>query len=417
MEIKRDIYLNQLIRARQDQLIKVVTGPRRCGKSYLLNTLFHNYLLGEGISEDHIIEISFEDLSNSYLLNPFILLEHIRKLLTDDQLFYVLLDEVQKVDRFVEVLNSLLLLKNVDVYVTGSNSKFLSSDIATEFRGRDHQIKMFPLSFSEYFSAVGGGIAEAWRDYYTYGGLPAILSYSDDSDKAQYLKNIFKTVYLADILERYKIKNDKELRQLITIMASGIGSSFNPTKISNTFKSVENVSIASQTIDKYLGYLSDAFLLNKADRYDVKGRKYIGTHSKFYFNDIGIRNAILNFRQQEETHIMENVIYNELCLRGYQVDIGDVEVRKRNEEGAIKRQHLEVDFVVNKASQRYYIQSAFSLPDEDKVRQESASLLSIDDTFKKIIVVKDYIKPWQNDKGILFISLFDFLQDPAKLLK
>lgn len=415
MEIKRDVYLHKLINARQNGFIKVITGPCRCGKSYLLTTLFHNHLLSEGVDENHIIEVELEDRTNIELRNPDVLLAYVKSRIVDRQLYYVILDEVQKVDEFVDVLNSLLHIKNADVYVTGSNSHFLSTDIATEFRGRDHQIRIYPLTFSEYYSAVGGDKSDAWKDYFTFGGLPLVLSFATDAERADYLRKLFQTVYMADILERYKIKNDKELRELVNIMASSIGSPSNPTKIANTFRSVENSNITSQTIDKYLSYLQDAFIIRKAERYDVKGRKYIGTLSKYYFEDLGIRNALLNFRQQEENHIMENVIYNELCMRGYQVDVGQLEIRKRTDDGKQERIRLEVDFVVNHASQRYYIQSALAILNKEKEEQELQSLVNINDSFKKIVVVNGNIKPWRNEKGILFIGLMDFLLDKTSL--
>lgn len=415
MEIKRDIYLNQLINARQNGFIKVVTGPRRCGKSFLLTTLFHNHLLSEGIAEDHIIEVALEDRMNQKLRDPDAMLEYVRSRIIDEKLYFIILDEVQKMGDFVDVLNSLLHIKNADVYVTGSNSHFLSTDIATEFRGRDHQIRMYPLCFSEFFSAVGGEKNSAWKDYYTFGGLPLILSFKTDHEKAEYLQRLFQTVYMADILERYKIKNNKELRELVNILASSIGSPNNPTKISNTFRTVEKSNITSQTIDNYLTYLQEAFVVNRAERYDVKGRKYIGTLSKYYFEDTGIRNALINFRQQEENHIMENIIYNELRIRGYQVDVGQVEIRKRTPDGKQQRIHLEIDFVVNQASQRYYIQSAFQMPDKEKEHQESQSLVNVNDSFKKIIIVRDDIKPWRNEKGILIMGLMDFLLDKNSL--
>ena len=385
MEIKRDIYLSQLVNARQNGFIKVVTGPRRCGKSYLLKTLFHNHLLSEGVDESHIIEVDLEDRANKELRAPDALLAFVKSKIVDQQLYFVILDEVQKVDEFVDVLNSLLHIKNADVYVTGSNSHFLSTDIATEFRGRDHQIRVYPLSFSEYYAAVGGDKSDAWKDYYTFGGLPLILSFATDQEKADYLLKLFQTVYMADILERYKIKNDKELRELVSILASSIGSPNNPTKIANTFKSVENSNITGQTIDKYLLHLQEAFVIRKAERFDVKN------------------------------HIMENVIYNELCLRGYQVDVGQVEVRKRTEDGKQERVRLEVDFVVNQVSQRYYIQSALTIPDKEKEDQETQSLVNIDDSFKKIVIVKDNIKPWRNEKGILIMGLMDFLLNKNSL--
>ena len=381
-----------------------------------MKTLFHNHLLSEGVDESHIIEVDLEDRANKELRAPDALLAFVKSKIVDQQLYFVILDEVQKVDEFVDVLNSLLHIKNADVYATGgSNSHFLSTDIATEFRGRDHQIRVYPLSFSEYYAAVGGDKSDAWKDYYTFGGLPLILSFATDQDKADYLLKLFQTVYMADILERYKIKNDKELRELVSILASSIGSPNNPTKIANTFKSVENSNITGQTIDKYLLHLQEAFVIRKAERFDVKGRKYIGTLSKYYFEDLGIRNALINFRQQEENHIMENVIYNELCLRGYQVDVGQVEVRKRIEDGKQERVRLEVDFVVNQVSQRYYIQSALTIPDKEKEDQETQSLVNIDDSFKKIVIVKDNIKPWRNEKGILIMGLMDFLLNKNSL--
>lgn len=415
MIINRDIYLQQLIDAKQNGFIKVITGPRRCGKSFLLTTLFHKYLINEGVGESHIIEIALEDRINKELRDPDNMLHYVRSRITDSEPHYIIIDEVQKLGEFVDVLNSFLHISNVDVYVTGSNSHFLSSDIATEFRGRDHQIRLYPLSFAEYYSAVGGDKNSAWKEYFTYGGLPLILSFKTDKEKVRYLQTLFQTAYMADILERYNIKNDMELRKLVDIIASSIGSSCNPTRISNTFKSVENIAIASTTIDKYLTYLTEAFIISKADRYDVKGRKYIGTLSKYYFEDLGIRNAIIKFRQQEETHIMENIIYNELCMRGYQVDVGHVEIRKRNKSGQQTRLHLEIDFIVNEGSQRYYIQSAFAIPDKEKEEQETQSLLNVNDSFKKIVIVKDDIKPWRNEKGILIIGLMDFLLDQNSL--
>ncbi|MCR4812456.1 MAG: ATP-binding protein [Bacteroidales bacterium] len=415
MEIKRETYLTQLVGARENGFVKVVTGPRRCGKSYLLKTLFHNRLLSEGVDEDHIIEVDLEDRANKKLRDPDAILEYIKSRINDSRLYFVIMDEVQLIDEFVDVLNSLMHIKNVDTYVTGSNSHSLSTDIATEFRGRNHQIRVRPLSFSEYYSAVGGDKSDAWRDYYTFGGLPLVLSFATDAEKADYLRKLFLTVYMADILERYKIKNDKELRELVNVMASSIGSPNNPTKIANTFKSVENSNITSQTIDRYLVYLQEAFVIRKAERFDVKGRKYIGTQSKYYFEDLGIRNALINFRQQEENHLMENAIYNELCGRGYQVDVGLVDVRKRTKDGKQERVHLEVDFVVNRASQRYYIQSALTIAGKEKEDQELQSLLSIDDSFKKIVIVKDNIKPWRNEKGVLMMGLMDFLLDRNSL--
>ncbi len=361
------------------------------------------------MTDDHIIRVDLEDRINKELRNPDAMLHYVHDRIKDKNLYYIIIDEVQLMDEFVDVLNSFRHIENADTYVTGSNSHFLSSDIPTEFRGRGETIYVNPLSFSEFYSAVGGDKQDAWREYYTYGGLPLILSFGTEQKKVNYLKNLFETVYLADIVERHKIKNDNELRELVLIMASSIGAPCNPTKLSNTFKSVKNVSIGSQTISNYLTYLSESFLLNKAIRYDIKGKKYINTLSKYYFSDIGLRNAILDMRQQEETHIMENVIYNELVTRGYSVDVGVVEIRKPDKEGKWSRTQLEVDFIASLGSKKYYVQSALSIPDREKEIQESRSLTSINDSFKKIIVVKDHIMPRRNEEGILTIGLFDFL--------
>ncbi len=409
MEIKRDKYLQQLIESRQNGFIKVVTGIRRCGKSYLLNVLFYKYLLANGISEDHIIRIDLEDRLNKDLRNPDTMLHYVHNRIKEKDLYYIIIDEVQLMDEFVDVLNSFRHIENADTYVTGSNSHFLSSDIPTEFRGRGETIHINPLSFSEFYSVKGGDKQEAWREYYTYGGLPLILSFDNEEKKINYLKNLFETVYLADIIERHKVKNENEMRELMLIIASSIGSPCNPTKLSNTFKSVKNVNIGSQTISNYLSYLLDSFLLNKAIRYDIKGKKYINTLAKYYFADIGLRNAILDMRQQEETHIMENIIYNELIVRGYRVDVGMVEIKTLDKEGKWLRSQLEVDFIASLGSKKYYIQSAFSIPDREKEIQESRSLININDSFKKIIIVKDYIMPRRNEEGILTIGLFDFL--------
>ena len=408
MEIKRDRYLQQLIESRQNGLIKVITGIRRCGKSYLLNVLFYHYLLDHGIDDDHIIRIDLEDRMNKELRNPDTMLHYVHDRIKDKELYYIIIDEVQLMDEFVDVLNSFRHIENADIYVTGSNSHFLSSDIPTEFRGRGETIHLNPLSFTEFYSAKGGDKQDAWREYYTYGGLPLIQSFETEEKKIHYLKDLFETVYLADIIERHKIKNDGELRELVLIMASSVGAPCNPTKLSNTFKSVKNVNIGSQTISNYLTYLSESFLLNKAIRYDIKGKKYINTLAKYYFSDIGLRNAILDMRQQEETHIMENIIYNELVVRGYSVDVGMVEIRKPDKEGKWSRTQLEV-FIACLGSKKYYLQSALSIPDREKEIQESRSLTSINDSFKKIIIVKDHIMPRRNEEGILTIGLFDFL--------
>lgn len=409
MEIKRDRYLKKLIDSRQNGFIKVVTGIRRCGKSYLLNVLFYHHLLENGVSDDHIIRIDLEDRMNKELRNPDTMLRYVHERIKDKDLYYIIIDEVQLMDEFVDVLNSFRHIANADTYVTGSNSHFLSSDIPTEFRGRGETIHINPLSFSEFYSAIGGDKQDAWREYYTYGGLPLIQSFETEEKKINYLKGLFETVYLADIIERHKIRSDSEFRELVLILASSIGAHCNPTKLSDTFKSVKNVSIGSQTIANYLTYLSESFLLNKAIRYDIKGKKYINTLSKYYFSDIGLRNAILDMRQQEETHIMENIIYNELITRGYSVDVGMVEIRKPDKDGKWSRTQLEVDFIASLGSKKYYVQSALSIPDREKEIQESRSLMNINDSFKKIIIVKDHIMPRRNEDGILTIGLFDFL--------
>ena len=408
-EIQREKYLRQLIDSRQNGFIKVVTGIRRCGKSYLLNVLFYHYLLDNGVPDDHIIRIDLEDRLNKGLRNPDTMLHYVHDRIKDKELYYIIIDEVQLMDEFVDVLNSFRHIDNADTYVTGSNSHFLSSDIPTEFRGRGETIHVNPLSFAEFYSAVGGDKQDALRDYYTYGGLPLIQSFDTEQKKINYLKNLFETVYLADIIERHKVQNENEMRELVLIMASSIGSPRNPTKLSNTFKSVKKVTISNKTIAKYLTYLSESFLLNKAIRYDIKGKKYINTLSKYYFSDIGLRNAVLDMRQQEETHIMENIIYNELITRGYSVDVGMVEIKKQDKDGKWVRIQLEVDFIASLGSKKYYVQSALSIPDKEKEIQESRSLMNIDDSFKKIIIVKDHIMPRRNEEGILTIGLFDFL--------
>ena len=415
MKIKRDFYLQQLVDGKQNGLIKIVTGIRRCGKSFLLFKLFRQYLLDVGVDSDHIIQIALDDIENANLREPLPLYKCIKANMTDEELYYILLDEVQLVPRFEEVLNSLLRIDNADVYVTGSNSKFLSSDIITEFRGRGDEIHLYPLSLSEYCDGTGLSPAEAWKDYYTYGGLPHTLSLGTEKKKIDYLNNLFESVYLIDILERHRIKNKAEFEELVKIIASGIGAPTNPTKLENTFKSVKKVNIDSVTISRYLGYMQDAFLIEKAERYDVKGKKYIGSLAKYYFTDIGLRNAILGLRQQEETHIMENIIYNELRRRGCKVDVGMVEQRFVDNDGKWQRKQLEVDFVVNEGNQRYYIQSALALPDEEKRKQEMGSLLRINDSFKKIIIVKDDIKPWRDENGILTMGLLDFLMNADSL--
>lgn len=383
MVINRDIYLNRLIASKHNGLIKIITGLRRCGKSYLLFKLFKEHLRNVGVDDNHIIQVDLEDRRNKNLRNPDVLLAHIDSKMKDNDMYYILLDEVQCVKDFEDVLNSYLKIENADIYVTGSNSKFLSTDIITEFRGRGTQICVHPLSFAEIMSVDQRHPIDVWNDYYTYGGLPLVLSLSTDEAKESYLKDLYAKVYLTDIKDRYSIRCDSELQELLQIIASTIGSPTNPSKLENTFKSVKNVTLSSKTINTYLSYLEDAFLIEKSIRYDIKGKKYINTLAKHYFTDMGIRNAILGFRQMEENHIMENVIYNELRIRGYSVDVGMVETRPLNSEGKRIRKQYEVDFVANRGSQRYYIQSAFIMPTDSKERQESNSLLNIDDAFKK----------------------------------
>lgn len=415
MIIKRDSYLNQIIAGKENGLIKIITGIRRCGKSFLLFNLFYDYLIDSGIAKDHIIKVAFDDWNFRELCNSDKLMEYIKGRITDDNMHYILLDEVQLLNEFVPILNGLLRKRNVDLYITGSNSHFLSNDIATEFRGRGDQIHVYPLSFAEFMSMEQRHPIDAWPDYYTYGGLPHILALDSDKKKIDYLQNLYHTVYIADILERHNIKNNEEFSELVQIIASAIGSPTNPHKLSNTFKSEKGKVLSQPTISKYLSYLQDAFIIEKAIRYNIKGKKYINTLPKFYFSDMGVRNAILSFRQQEENHIMENVIYNELRIRGFNVDVGLVEQRTIDKNGKAIRKQYEVDFVANQGSLRYYIQSAFVMPTDAKERQESASLHNIDDSFKKIIIVKDNIKPKRNELGIVTIGLFDFLLNQDSL--
>lgn len=415
MKIARPIYLSQLISGQGNGLIKIVTGLRRCGKSYLVFTLYADYLRESGVAEDHIIKVDLEDIRNAALRQPLALVEYIDSRMVDDDRYYILLDEVQNVKDFPAVLNSYLKIENADVYVTGSNSKFLSSDVATEFRGRGDEIHMYPLSFSEYYSAVGGDKGDAWRNYFTYGGLPHVLQLDSHQKKSRYLENLYRSVYLRDLEEREKIAKIREFDILVRTIASSIGSPSNPTKLSNTFKSMGKCELSSDTIRIYLEYMSNAFLIERAFRYDVKGKKYINTLSKYYMTDMGIRNALLEFRQQEETHIMENIIYNELRIRGFSVDVGSVEVKGKDKNDEWYRRQYEVDFVANLGGKRYYIQSAFAMPDEAKVTQESNSLRNINDDFKKIIIVKDNINPWYTRGGILILGLFDFLLDPTAI--
>lgn len=414
MEIKRDYYLNKLIDAKNDGLIKVVTGIRRSGKSYLLNTLFYNYLLENGIKDDHIIKVALDDSDNDRLLIPKNLSKYVKEKIIDKDGYYVILDEVQLVENFERVLNGLLRIPNIDIYVTGSNSKFLSSDIITEFRGRGEDIKVYPLSYYEFMSVYKGDKLDGWVEYITYGGLPLVVSMNSDERKTAYLKDQQKNVYINDVIERNDIKNDAELVSLVEVISSSIGSLSNPKKLSDTFKSTAGLNIDPKTVSLYLKYLEEAFLIEKVERYDVKGKKYMSTPYKFYFSDLGLRNSFINFRQYEETHIMENVIYLELRRRGYNVDVGVVEFRERKENELTYKQ-LEIDFIANKGNNKIYIQSAFSMPNEEKINQEERPLLKVNDSFKKIIIVKDYIKRTRNENGIITMSIFDFLLDPDSL--
>ncbi len=415
MEIKRDLYLNRLIRREKNGLIKVVTGVRRCGKSYLLFNLFHNYLLDKGVQEDHIIEVALDDRSNKELRDPDNMLKYVKERISDRNTYYIILDEVQLLSEFEDVLNSLLHIRNADVYVTGSNSKFLSSDLVTEFRGRGDEIRIYPLSFREYYSVYKGSVDEAWDDYFTYGGLPLILSRETPEEKAEYLMSLFRKVYLSDIVDRHNVRNREELDELVDILASAVGSLTNPLKLANTFKTVKKKTISDKTLKKYMDYLLDAFLVSKAVRYDIKGKKYIGSPAKFYFEDVGLRNARLNFRQMEENHIMENIIYNELRIRGYHVDVGLVEQFGKNSDNKTTKKQLEVDFIVTRGSEKYYIQSAFAMDTQGKREQEERSLNAIGDSFKKIIVVRDNIKVRRNDMGIITIGILSFLLDENSL--
>lgn len=415
MEIKRDYYLNKLIQHRKNGLVKIVTGVRRCGKSYLLFKLFRDYLIETGIQNDHIISIALDDYGNKHLLDPDELYRHVKNLISNNEDYYILLDEIQLVKDFESVVNGFLHIPNADIYVTGSNSKFLSSDVVTEFRGRGDEIRIFPLNFSEFYSAYGGDFNDAWLMFCNYGGMPLCLSMQTQADKAKYLTNLFETTYLADIINRNKLRGNVEINELTDILASSIGSLTNPLKLSNTFSSTKSVKLSANTISAYLGYLQDAFLIEKALRYDIKGKKYINTPAKYYFVDMGLRNARLSFRQQEYNHIMENVIYNELRSRGYSVDVGVVET-VRKESDIWVRKPLEVDFVVNLGNRRYYIQSAYDIPSEEKMRQEQASLLSINDAFRKIVIVNSPILSGYNEQGVLMLSLSDFLLDPERAL-
>lgn len=409
MDIKRDRYLKDLINRMHNGMIKVVTGIRRCGKSYLLFNIFKNYLINQGVSDSHIITIELDQRKNKKYRDPDAILDYIESLITDDDQYYIILDEVQMLQEFEEVLNSLLHIKNADVYVTGSNSKFLSKDVITEFRGRGDEIHIYPLTFKEFMEAYEGDVYRGWAEYVVYGGLPLTVTMKTEEQKINYLTNLFKETYLKDIIERHNIEKTQELEDLVNILASSIGSLTNPPKIEATFRSAIQSTISLNTLRQYIEYLEDAFIINKASRYNVKGRRYIGSPLKYYFEDVGLRNARLGFRQVEETHLMENVIYNELRSRGYNVDVGVVEKREINEEGKNEKKQLEIDFVANLGSKRYYIQSAFSMPTEEKRIQEKASLINVNDSFKKIIVVKDVVNISRDENGITTMSIYDFL--------
>ena len=415
MEIKRDTYLQQLIERKDNGMIKVITGIRRCGKSFLLFTIFKRYLLENGVGSDHIIEIALDGIENEELRDPKMCFKYIKDTMNDDGKYYLLLDEVQFMPRFEEVLNSLLRMNNIDVYVTESNSKFLSSDIVTEFRGRGDEIRIYPLSFAEFYSACDDDYDDAWDDYMIYGGLPQVVGFQSERQKADYLKNIFANVYLKDVIERNKIQTVDEIGILVDVLASAIGTPTNPSKIANTFASERHMTYTNKTISNHIDYLADAFLISKASRYDIKGRKYIGANLKYYFADPGLRNARLNFRQQEPTHIMENIVYNELLIRGYNVDVGVVQIFDKDKEGKRVRKQLEVDFVVNQGNQRYYIQVAYDMTSEEKQTQEFNSLRNIPDSFKKIVIVNGSRKPWRNDEGFVIMGMKYFLLNTNSL--
>lgn len=415
MHIPRDHYLKKLISREKNGLIKVVTGVRRCGKSYLLFHIFHDYLIEKGIEPSHIIEIALDDRSNLKLRNPDVMLAYVKEQIADDKDYYIILDEVQFLEEFEDVLNSFLHIKNADVYVTGSNSKFLSSDVITEFRGRGDEIHVYPLNFREFLSVYDGSRDEAWDEYVMYGGLPFVLYRSTPEEKEEYLLSLFQTVYLSDIIERHHIRHKEELEELINILASATGSLTNSVKLSNTFKSVKNKTISSVTLKKYADYLEDAFLISKAGRYDIKGKKYINSLVKYYFEDVGIRNAKLGFRQVEENHLMENILYNELRNRDYLVDVGMVETFGKSVDGKTVRKQYEIDFVASRGSRKYYLQSAFAMNNPEKLQQEQNSLLHVNDHFKKIIIVRDSIRPRRDEQGIVTMGILNFLMDESSL--
>ena len=415
MEIKRDHYLEQLISKMNNGLVKVVTGMRRCGKSYLLFNIFKEYLSSKGIDKNHIIEISFDTFESKKFCDPNVLYPHLKESIKDEKMYYILLDEVQLLSDFEAVLNSLIRMKNVDIYVTGSNARFLSKDVITEFRGRGDEIHMYPLSFAEFMSVYQGEKLDGWNEYMLYGGIPLVLNISSPEQKVAFLKSLFEETYISYIIGRHNVRNKAELEDLLNIISSAIGSLTNPEKLSKTFKSVKNKNISSNTIKRYIEYLSDSFLIDTAFRYDIKGRKYIGSPVKYYFNDMGLRNARLNFRQIEETHSMENIIFNELKIRGFNVDVGVIVQNGKDENGSSIRKQLEIDFVCNKASKRYYIQSAYAIPDEAKLMQEQRPLMLTGDFFKRIIITRDTPVPHYNESGILNMSIYDFLLNKNSL--
>ena len=415
MEIKRDRYLNTLISKEHNGLIKVITGMRRCGKSYLLFTLFKEHLLSEGVDEGHIIEIAFDAFENKKYRDPDVLYPYLKEQIKDDAMYYVLLDEVQLLGEFESILNSLIRMKNVDVYVTGSNARFLSKDVITEFRGRGDEVHMYPLSFAEFMSVYQGTKQDGWNEYMLYGGIPLVLEFATPDQKIAFLKSLFEETYISDIVGRHNIRNKAELEELLNILSSAIGSLTNPEKLSATFQTVKKKKISNSTIKRYIDYLCDSFLIDSAIRYDVKGKKYIDTPVKYYFTDMGLRNARLNFRQIEETHSMENIIFNELKMRGFNVDVGVIVQYDTNEKGNSIRKQLEIDFVCNQGSKRYYIQSAYAIPDQAKMEQEQRSLMLTGDFFKRIIITKDTPAPYYNESGVLIMSVYDFLLNENSL--
>lgn len=426
MGIRRDFYLDKLIKRKGNGLIKVITGIRRCGKSYLLNTIFYQHLLDSGVRTDHIIHFAFDSADDLQLIgesplqiekekrgvDPEKFMHYLSAKLVDDEQYYLLLDEVQLMDCFEAVLNGYLRKSNLDVFVTGSNAKFLSKDIITEFAGRGDEVHMYPLSFAEFMSVYDRDKYTGLAEYMLYGGIPLIVLRDNAQEKASALKNLFSEIYLRDIFKRYRIRNVGEIDELLNILSSAIGSLTNPEKLKNTFKSIKKSKITANTINKYIGYFEDSFLIQSAQRYDIRGKAYIETPKKYYFTDLGLRNARINFRQFEQTHSMENVIYNELCMRGYNVDVGVVQIAEKNSDGKVARKQLEVDFVCNLGSSRLYIQSAYSMPDEEKQKQEIRPFKNIDDSFKKIIVTKDIVLPYYDENGVLIVSIYDFLLDP-----